>query len=236
MKKIRFFLFFFFFLIFICPCDGNYLIEPNEDSDLITHTDGAEGTDTFWDLPFYFKLITIIAFVLALGWKLVAILTAWVKKDPKNENRLKILNFIEDNPGSTVNMIEKDLGIKRGTVRYHVNTLKDSGKILLFKNGNYVSLFRNGTDLWRKDHKSTIEPHLQGMTCKKVCSLIYENPGITNKDISDTLGITRSAVASHIRTLEEMGCLVVESSGKFKNYYLDTGHHPDKLPFFERVA
>ncbi|WP_177188018.1 winged helix-turn-helix transcriptional regulator [Methanolobus profundi] len=183
-----------------------------------------------------YQLITIIAIILALGWKLVALLTAWVKKDPKNENRLNILNFIEDNPGSTVNMIEKDLGLKRGTVRYHVNTLKESGKILLFKNGNYVSLFRNGTDLWDKDHKKTIEPHLQGMTCKKVCSLIYENPGITNTEISDTLGITRSAVASHIRTLEDMGCLVIESSGKFKNYYLDAGHHPDKLPFFEKVA
>jgi predicted transcriptional regulator len=222
-------------LLFIIPCYGDYTIVYHEDENKITDNDGFDTNYSFWDLPLYFKLITIGAIVLALGWKLVALLTAWAKKDPNNENRLNILNFIEQNPGSTVNMIENDLGLKRGTVRYHVNTLKDTGKILLFRNGNYVSLFRNETDLWNRSQRQIIEPHLQGVTCKNVCQLIYENPGITNMDISDRLGITRAAVASHIRTLEDMGCLIIEYSGKFKNYYLDDGYHPDALPFFERV-
>ncbi|MEZ5335130.1 MAG: winged helix-turn-helix transcriptional regulator [Methanolobus sp.] len=197
---------------------------------------GADGTHSFWELSPDFQLIAASAIILGLGWKLIAILTGWVKKDPKNENRMKILNFIEQNPGSTVNMIEQDLGIKRGTVRYHVNTLKDTGKILMFRNGNYVSLFRNESAIWNKSHSRTIEPHLQGVTCKNVCRLIYENPGITNKEISEILGLSKSAVASHIRTLEDMGCLIIQASGKFKNYYMAEEHHPDALPFFEKVS
>ncbi|WMW23212.1 winged helix-turn-helix transcriptional regulator [Methanolobus mangrovi] len=219
------------------PCYGNPSIEPYDGNNISVnnYADGAKMTDSFWDLPLYFQIITIVAIILALGWKIVALLTAWAKKDPKNENRLKILNFIENNPGSTVNMIEKDLDLKRGTVRYHVNALKDAGKILLFRNGNYVSMFRNESDLWNKSHGQTIEPHLQGVMCKKVCRLIFENPGITNMELSERLGISKGTVRSHIRTLEDMDCLEVETSGKFKNYYIREDYHPDTLPFFERV-
>lgn len=233
MKKRS--LIFLFLLVSIIPCHGDYLIEYHANPEDIAHIDGAEGTYSFWDLPPYFKIIAIGAVIVALGWKIVAILTAWIRKNPKNENRLKILRFIEHNPGSTVSAIEKDLSLNRGTVRYHVRNLKEEGKILLFRNRNCVSLFRNKSNLWNKSHLQAIEPHLQDATCKRVCRMIYENPGITNMQIADRLEITRGAVTSHVRTLEEMGCLMVEYTGKFKNYYLREEIHPDSLQFFEKV-
>jgi predicted transcriptional regulator len=171
---------------------------------------------------------------MGLGWKIVAILTAWAKKDPNNKNRQKILQLIEKNPGITVNTIGNDLGIKRGTVRYHVGNLKEAGKILMFRNGNYVSLFKNESALWNKNH-GPIEPHLPGATCKKVCRMIYENPGISNMELCEKLGLSKGTVSSHIKTLDDMNCLEVEMTGKFKNYYLREGYHPDELPLFERI-
>lgn len=234
MKKLPV-IFLLFIVIFVIPCYGGYSIGFHEDPNKITDSYGADTEDSFWDLPPYFKIIAIGAVIVALGWKIVTILTAWIRKNPKNENRLKILSFIEHNPGSTVNAIGKDLDLNRGTVRYHVRNLKDDGKILLFRNRNCVSLFRNKSNLWNKSHLQAIEPHLQDATCKRVCRMIYENPGITNMQIADRLGITRGAVTSHVRTLEEMGCLMVEYTGKFKNYYLREDSHPDSLQFFEKV-
>lgn len=235
MKKILLFIFLFFLLI-IHNCHGEPTFSPYNSSNVIKNTNnqGSHIYYSFWDLPVKFKIIAIGAVILGLGWKIVALLTAWAKKDPNNENRQRILNFIKKNPGSTVNMIESDLGIKRGTVRYHVINLKDAGKILMFRNGNYVSLFRNESALWNKNHKR-IEPHLPGATCKKVCRMIYDHPGITNMELCEKLGLSKGAVTSHIKTLEDIECLEVETSGKFKNYFLREGYHPDELPLFERI-
>nr|WP_321498003.1 winged helix-turn-helix transcriptional regulator [uncultured Methanolobus sp.] len=224
----------FLLLVFTVPCSGEYSVFFNESPGSFVHNQGAIKDYSYWDLPLYFKIIAAGAIILGLGWKLIALLTAWAKKDPNNENRQKILDFIENNPGSTVNAIESDLGIKRGTVRYHVTNLKDAGKILMFRNGNYVSLFRNESALWNKNHRR-IEPHLPGVTCKKVCRMIYDHPGISNMELCEKLGLSKGAVTSHIKTLEDIDCLEVETSGKFKNYFLREGYHPDELPLFERI-
>jgi predicted transcriptional regulator len=234
MKKYLIFIISFFLILFLCSISSAFRSYDSDEISDSTFHQGAIKKDNFWDLPLYFKIIAVGAIILGLGWKIVALLTAWAKKDPNNENRQRILNFIKNNPGSTVNMIESDLGIKRGTVRYHVINLKDAGKILMFRNGNYVSLFRNESALWNKNHKR-IEPHLPGATCKKVCRMIYDHPGITNMELCEKLGLSKGAVTSHIKTLEDIECLEVETSGKFKNYFLREGYHPDELPLFERI-
>lgn len=233
MRKLSLTLF-FLLLFFVSSSFGETSITFHEGTAKAPDFTGSDGNDSFFTLPLELKFIAISAIILGLGWKIVALLTAWAKKDPNNENRQRILNFIKKNPGSTVNMIESDLGIKRGTVRYHVINLKDAGKILMFRNGNYVSLFRNESALWNKNHKR-IEPHLPGATCKKVCRMIYDHPGITNMELCEKLGLSKGAVTSHIKTLEDIECLEVETSGKFKNYFLREGYHPDELPLFERI-
>ena len=234
MYKLSY-IFFIFFLVILSPSAGEPFVQPHG-SNLDSQVDstGFQYKHTFWDLPLYFKIIAAGAIIMGLGWKIVALLTAWAKKDPNNKNRQKILQFIEENPGITVKTIGNDLGIKRGTVRYHVDNLKEAGKILMFRNGNYVSLFKNESALWNKNH-GLIEPHLPGATCKKVCRMIYENPGISNMELCKKLGLSKGTVSSHIKTLDDMNCLEVEMTGKFKKYNLREGYHPDELPLFERI-
>jgi predicted transcriptional regulator len=234
MKKYTILLISFFLIICSCSISSAFRTYTSDEISDSTYTQGWMGEDSFWDIPLYFKIITIGTIVFGLGWKLVAILTAWAKKDSNNENRQKILDFIEQNPGSTVNAIETDLGIKRGTVRYHVTNLKDAGKILMFRIGNHLSLFRNESALWNKNHKG-IEFHLPGTTCKKVCRTIYDNPGITNMELCKKLGLSKGSVSFHIKTLEDIDCLEVEANGRFKNYFLREGYHPDEVPLFERI-
>jgi predicted transcriptional regulator len=233
MNKIILLFLLFIFLMPHCYGNNNPVVFHNVSSE--SHVSyGVQELLSFWDLSFKLKTVAIGFIIMGLGWKIVALLTAWAKKDPNNKNRQKILQLIEKNPGITVNTIGNDLGIKRGTVRYHVGNLKEAGKILMFRNGNYVSLFKNESALWNKNH-GPIEPHLPGATCKKVCRTIYENPGISNMELCKKLGLSKGTVSSHIKTLDDMNCLEVEMTGKFKNYYLREGYHPDELPLFERI-
>ncbi|MFA0823610.1 MAG: winged helix-turn-helix transcriptional regulator [Methanomethylovorans sp.] len=223
----------FFFFTSPCYCK-DYVILTQPDPNLINDDSGADANMTFWDLPLSLQLVTISSLVLALGWKMAAVLIARIK-DENNDNRLKILQFIERNPGISVNSVKRDLSLKRGTIRYHISVLKEAGKIVLLKNGNYVSLFKKDQDVLNNLYSRNIEPYLQGITCKKICWLIYENPGITNKEISEELGLTKSAITSHIHKLAENGYLVVEPNGKSKNYYFKENCHPDMIQYFERI-
>jgi len=224
----------FFFFTSPCYCK-DYVILTQPDPNLINDDSGADANITFWDLPLSLQLITISSLVLALGWKLAAILVARIKDD-NNEKRLKILQFIERNPGITVNSVKRDLRLKRGTVRYHISVLKEAGKIILLKNGNYINLFSKDHKVLDNIYSREIEPYLQGITCKKICWLIYENPGITNKEISEELRLARSTISTHIQKLKEFGYLVTEPNGKFTRYFLDENFHPDMVPYFEEIV
>jgi predicted transcriptional regulator len=229
------FLFFYIILVFVVPCQGEYSIELHEKTGETTNSKGADAHESFWDTPLKIKVFIISATILALGWKMAALLLARIKKDPNNKNRLEIIEFIENNPGTTVNMIKKDLGLTRGTVRYHVNVLKEASKIILFQNGKNISMFKNESKLWNKKHTQIIEPHMKSKTCKNVCQLIYENPGITNSELSDKMGLVKAGITLHIKNLEKMNCIKIESNGRYKNYYMKDGYHPDEFTFFEKV-
>lgn len=228
--------FLFFIFISISPCYGDYSIGFHEENNEITDSEGAEINLSFWDLPLKLQIVTISVIILALGWKISALLLASIKKYPRNKNRQDILEFIGNNPGATVNQIKKDRGINRGTVRYHVNVLKEAGKIVLFQNGKNISIFKNERKLWSKKHQTIIEPYMKSTTCKEVCKTIYENPGITNAELSRKMKVSKATISLHTKTLENMNCLKLKLNGRFKKYYIKENCHPDDLSFYEKIC
>ncbi len=234
MKKLLL-LFLVIFSIYVVPCLGDPFVQPYTDISTKGHVEGAQTEDSFWDLPHYFQAITIASAILVLGWKILTLLLARMRRTSSNENRDKILDFIEQNPGSTVNYIKQKTEFKRGTVRYHIKILKDEGKVLLIKNGSFISIFRNDLAFLNDEKRRSIEPHLYKNTCKEVCRQIFKNPGITTTELAEELDVHKSTILFHVRTLKEMDCLDIKNNGVRKHYYLKDECHPDNLPFFERI-
>lgn len=86
----------------------------------IVNNDGADGTLTFWELPLYFKLISVLCFLSfsSLGiLKLLPLLLGKIRLKKGEDNRQRILSYISDNPGCSESDILNDLGMKRGNLQ-----------------------------------------------------------------------------------------------------------------------
>ncbi|MDK2825312.1 MAG: hypothetical protein PWQ44_488, partial [Methanolobus sp.] len=86
MKK-KYLTLFFLLFFFVSPSFGETSIIFQEGTAKAPDYTGSDGNDSFFTLPFELKFIALGAIILGLGWKLIALLTAWAKKDPNNENR-----------------------------------------------------------------------------------------------------------------------------------------------------
>jgi predicted transcriptional regulator len=136
----------------------------------------------------------------------------------KNENRHNIMNYVYNNPGATVADVAQAQSIERGTVKYHLYKLESEGKIVLNRMGKYSRVFRNSHTY--SDFEKTVIVHLQNQTARSVLLLILEQPGITNQEMSERLGVEKSAIHWHVEKFLRDGMISFRRDGKFKRYYI----------------
>ena len=127
------------------------------------------------------------------------------------------------------------MNFRLNNLPFHLENLKNSGKILMIKNGNCISIFKREMSLLKEDRKEYVETKLPKRLCKDVCQTIYENPGITTTELATNLAVHKSTISMHIKTLKKMDCLDVKVEGVRKYYYFKEEYHPDQLSFFEKV-
>ncbi len=136
----------------------------------------------------------------------------------KNENRHNILNYIYSNPGATVAEVAHAQSIERGTVKYHLYKLETEGKIVLNRMGKYSRIFRNSHTY--SDFDKVVLAHLQNQTSRSVLLLVLEQPGITNQEMAERLGIEKSAIHWHVDKFLRDGLISYRRDGKFKRYFI----------------
>lgn len=220
-------------IFFAYPCFGEEIvISTTPDPGAIIDDSGCDYTYTFWTLPLSLHLITLGSLLLIFVWKAI-LLIAHVREN--HDSRKLIEKLVEKRPGITINEVVEDLDIKRGTARYHIKRLKEAGKIMLLKNGNYVSIFKQESSLQNDLLCINVDPYLHNLTCKQICRLIYENPGITNKEISSILNLSKPTVSVHIQKIQSQGYIFFEPSGKTKNYFMTEGFHPETMPLYKII-
>ncbi|WP_406656092.1 winged helix-turn-helix transcriptional regulator [Methanolobus sp. ZRKC2] len=220
---------------------AEYIIETTKNAsipDEYVCSSGAEGTLTFWELPLYFKLISIgcfLSFSLFGPLKFLPILLGKSKFVKRNKNRQNILSYISDHPGCSETDILNDLDMKRGTFRYHVEKLGLANMLVFAKKGKFTSYFRN--ELLMDDKTISSSTHMRKDTRKKVFEAILKEPGITNKELSSKLGLDKSTINWHINKLEEEDVINYEKHGRFKRYYPKVGpkmNSDKKTPGFSK--
>ena len=116
------------------------------------------------------------------------------------ENKEKILQYIEKNPGFTQAQITHRLDIPQSTIKYHLLTLEKEGKIFsekLFK----IHYFKNGVD---NDIK--IESCINNNNNLKI---IMENclQERSLEEISISCEISKSMASKRLQVLEALGAI-----------------------------
>ena len=145
------------------------------------------------------------------------IILAKVKVILQNKNRAAILEYLRDHPGCTIADLSKNTGISRGSVKYHLSVLLLERKIVRKKEGKLMYLFMNGgTDPEKKRMYGYIMSHPK----QDLLKIIRSEPGISNKDIAERLGLDRSTVHWHLQQFLDEKMVESRWDGRNMSYSL----------------
>jgi predicted transcriptional regulator len=174
----------------------------------------------FWQLPGQVQLfyITAMAAAFIVILKLMPLVLGKIDDLLKNENRHNILNYIHVNPGTTIARISEVQQIDRGTVKYHLYKLESEGKIIFRRMGKFSRLFRNSGTFG--DDEQKIIAHLQNRNSRAILLLVLTQPGITNQEMTERLGIEKSAVHWHLEKFIGDGLVQFSYEGKYKRFFI----------------
>ena len=127
------------------------------------------------------------------------------------KSRERIISYLVENPGSSLNCISRDLDIAKATLRYHLDKLQRMGSIISKKDGNKDLFFTTeGTmvDSVKKKKVLSIQED-------RVLRMIRNEPGIETKELFERTGSTKVKLKNTLSKLKDSGLVwEVESGGK----------------------
>jgi predicted transcriptional regulator len=187
----------------------------NGTSDVI----GADATISFFELPLWVQLVWILSSIIAIFGviKFGPIIIEKVKVILQNENRAAMLEYIGNNPGCTLADLWKNIGLNRGTARYHLYLLLIERRIFRKTEGKLSYLFINGGT---RVARTQMYGYIMNPSKREILETILDKPGICNKEIADCLQTDPSTVHWHLQQLLEEEMVVSHRDGRIVNYIL----------------
>ena len=174
---------------------------------------------SFWGLPLWVQIASIFDGILMLTGTIGSLpfVTNKIQNVLDNRNRLRIFNYVLDNPGCTQAEITDQQNMKNGTVKYHVQMLQLEGKIILKRMGKFTRIFKN---VQGNETEKVIVPYLRNDTSRNLLQAIMANPGVTNQMLADQFLLDKSSVHWHMERFLKDDIVRFEQEGKYKHYYL----------------
>ena len=149
-------------------------------------------------------------------------------------NRGRIMGFIEANPGASYTEIMKSLLITNGTLTYHLNVLERERFITSKKEGIYKLFYPRmksnkgiSTDKNRYFSTGFFSKVFNPSTLQvAIIKIIKENPGITQLDIAEELGVSKQSLNYHTKMLKRRGLIKVAKIKKHSHCYINEKYDP----------
>ena len=129
-----------------------------------------------------------------------------IKKDDvlDHQTRGLILGFITANPGSNFNLIKNSLRLKNGTLAHHLNIMEKNNLVRLINEGSRKLVYPIGV----RSPNATV-----------ILNLIIDNPGITQKEISQKTKIKQQTVNRNVKIMTDEGIVRKEKENGKKGLY-----------------
>ena len=128
--------------------------------------------------------------------------------------RGRIYGYITANPGDHYNSIQKALDIANGTFAYHIRVLEKEGYVRSVWEGTHKCFYPAGMNIPPRENTLRAGQRL-------IIERILEEPGISQREIAEDLGVSSATVSYHIRDLQEMGVVESERKGMRLKYYIN---------------
>lgn len=164
-----------------------------------------------------FLLIGLVAFTESGKYKLLMLFTLMTplytriqKEDVLDQFvRGQIYGFIKTNPGVHYNQILRQVGVKNGTLSYHLGVLEKTRLIQSRREGlKYRAFYPSGMTFPKEERFRLTEHQIQ------IIASIREHPGLTQKEIARLLGQKPQTINYNIKVLGQAGLIHVTKKGR----------------------
>jgi DNA-binding MarR family transcriptional regulator len=123
--------------------------------------------------------------------------------------RGQIYGFIKTNPGAHYNQIRRQIGVKNGTLSYHLGVLEKTELIKSRREGlKYRAFYPTGMNFPKEERFRLTELQI------RIIASITNHPGMTQKEIAQLLNQRPQTVNYNVRVLDQAGLIDVEKKGR----------------------
>ena len=129
----------------------------------------------------------------------------------ENENRIKILKQILNNPGIHHNELLRTCELQKGQLQWHLDVLLRNHIIKKEKYGQYTLYFPITSSIETVDKLKNLLS--KSKTTSEILNIIQKNPGINSSEISRTLNLSSSTIKYHIDKLSEENLIKLKRKG-----------------------
>lgn len=148
-------------------------------------------------------LLVAVAYIIIRFFMLGSVTRARTRLD-RNENRVRVLNFVTRSPGATLYEISRGTGMNVGTVRYHLFILTVNHRIKGSLEGKkYVRYFVN-CGAYTVDEMAILAL-LRREPIGRLLDAMIACPGLTNREMARVSGLPESLTSRYLRELADEG-------------------------------
>lgn len=167
------------------------------------------------------SLAALLAGIFAYYWPVGKYaFTALYTRIPRDtvlahDTRERIYKLVKDQPGIHANDVCDRLGLGWGTAVHHLHILEQHGLLMSHRDGRYRRFFLVGDD--RAAQRQAVGV-LRHPTSRRVAELVAERPGLIQKQVCESLGLSTSLVAWHLGRLKAAGIVAAQRQGRTVQY------------------
>jgi predicted transcriptional regulator len=177
-----------------------------------------------WNIPLKLILLDVVfmtAPLLFLPVQFLISISVWLwlgqrrlsqKNALEHDTRRAAYLCIRDNPGINHASLSRRLGVNAGTLRYHIEILCETRKILSEHDHGLLRYYTSS-----RAARERAGYTLNG-TRKRILDLLMQNPGMTRKEVASALGIAGASVTWHMALLIRDGAVRRERDGRMVRY------------------
>ncbi len=146
------------------------------------------------------RIAAVVGRLLSMG--LFAPLAVRFHPSLENQNRLKILDYLEANPGASIQDVRMAMDIAWGTAVYHLDRLRRQEKVVSHRQGNHHRYWLANTPQARVRRGWSV---LEQSTARDIAMAVVATPGAHQGAICEATNVRAPSASKHLARLEEHG-------------------------------
>jgi len=131
--------------------------------------------------------------------------------------RMKIYDYVKNNPGTHFRGICSTLDLPIGVVQYHLNILTHTGLLQVYSDGQCRRYFE--ANAYAETDMQTISV-LRHATARKILAVLAGTNAMLHKNLAQVVGLSSQALSWQMNQLKQTGLIEAEQEGMSVNYSL----------------